>query len=154
MQQVQHPGSAKPCVADVMTRDPAYLGAEDPVQLAARMMADLRVGAIPVCDGRRLVGVLTDRDITVRCVAGGKPTESATVRDAMSEGLHWCSESDPIELAKQKMESAQVRRLLVVDADHQLVGILSLGDLATRLDDGTDCGHTLACISSPSAPAH
>ncbi|WP_231908070.1 hypothetical protein [Cupriavidus sp. USMAHM13] len=72
----------------------------------------------------------------------------------MSEGRYRCSGSDPIELARQKRESAQVRRLLVIDADHHFAGILSPGELATRLDEGTNCGHTLACISSPSAPAH
>lgn len=152
-QSPQPARGTRPCVADAMTRDPACLSVEDTVRKAAMMMADMRVGAIPVCDGSKLVGMLTDRDIIVRCVAGGKPADTLIVRDAMSANPHCCRESDPVESARQTMEKAQVRRLPVVDADHRLVGIVSLGDLATRVGDGTDCGHTLACISAPPAQA-
>ncbi|AOZ10616.1 CBS domain-containing protein [Cupriavidus malaysiensis] len=153
MQEALSQDGSGPCVADAMTRDPAYLAAEDTVRHAAELMADLQVGALPVCVGRRLVGMLTDRDIAIRCVACGKPAETTSVAEAMSGALQWCSASDTLATAARMMAQAQVRRLPVIDADHQLIGILSLGDLATRPAVETDSGQALARISSPSTRA-
>lgn len=136
-------------ISDIMTRGPAYLRSEETVQAAAQMMADMDIGAVPICDGRRLVGVLTDRDIAVRCVAKNQSASESKVSDAMTDEVRWCFEDDSVDDAKQKMESAQIRRLPIVDRNHQLVGMLSLGDVATR-EGGTQ--ETLAQISEPSQP--
>ncbi|EHP44124.1 hypothetical protein OR16_04037 [Cupriavidus basilensis OR16] len=149
--------STVPCaprrVADVMTRGPAYLNSDETILLAAQLMADLQVGALPICDGGRLIGMLTDRDITIRSTASGQTPGAARVGDAMTADVKWCTEGESLEIAQHKMEAARVRRLPVVDQDHHLVGIVSLGDLASKTGDSRDSGRTLASISTPSAPA-
>ncbi|WP_427307966.1 CBS domain-containing protein [Cupriavidus sp. H39] len=140
-------------VLDIMTRQPAYLSPDETIQRAAQLMADLHVGALPVCDGRRLVGMLTDRDITVRAIASGQPPQATPVAEAMSPQVEWCREDESLEDARHKMEAAQVRRLPVLDHDHALVGIVSLGDLASKGVEPRDSGAALASISTPSAPA-
>ncbi|AMR81938.1 CBS domain-containing protein [Cupriavidus nantongensis] len=140
-------------VVDIMTRQPAYITPDETIQHAAQLMADLHVGSLPVCDGRRLVGMLTDRDITVRATAGGQPPQATRVADAMSPQVQWCLEDESLEDAQHKMEAAQVRRLPVLDHDHTLVGIVSLGDFASKGADARESGETLASISTPSAPA-
>lgn len=149
--RAQTPRSAGPAhIADVMTRHPAFLSADQTVDQAARMMADLGVGALPVCENEELIGMLTDRDITVRCTATGKAPTECRVADAMSSDVQWCAEDDTIDTASHKMESRRIRRLPVIDREHHLVGMLSLGDLATKF---RDAGKVLKKISSPSAPA-
>ena len=137
-------------LSEIMTREPAYVTDQETVRGAAELMADLDVGELPICDGRRLVGVVTDRDITVRCTAKGVAPEQANVRDAMSDNPVWCYEDETVEHAKSLMERRNIRRLLVVDEDKQLVGVVSLGDIAVKAGDS---GDTLAGISEPAQPA-
>lgn len=134
----------------VMTPGATILRTHETVRHAAEMMADLDIGELPVCDGRRLVGVITDRDITVRCTARGVSPDNARVGDAMTERVLWCYQDDSVENAKAKMADEQVRRLMVLDRDKQLVGVVSLGDLAVKAGDA---GSTLASVSSPAQPA-
>jgi len=122
-------------IADVMTRNPQVVSPDEMVSKAARMMKEHDVGAIPVCDGKRLVGMVTDRDITIRAVAEGKPVDQAKIRDAMTSKVHWCYEDDEVEDVLEKMGDLQVRRIPVVDRDKHLVGIVALGDLS-RHDAG------------------
>ena len=136
-------------VADVMTRDAATLAPSETVRMAARMMDELNVGALPVCDGRKLVGIVTDRDIAVRAVSTGMDLESPVERIA-SGPVAWCFEEDEIETIQRKMADQQIRRLPVVDHEKRLVGIVSLGDMATHEDGGMSS--TLGAISSPSKP--
>jgi CBS domain-containing protein len=136
-------------VADVMTRDAATLAPNETVRMAARMMDELNVGALPVCDGRKLVGIVTDRDIAVRAVSTGMDLESPVERIA-SGPVAWCFEEDDIETIQRKMADQQIRRIPVVDHDKRLVGIVSLGDMATHEDGGMSS--TLGAISSPSKP--
>jgi CBS domain-containing protein len=136
-------------VADVMTRDAATLAPNETVRMAARMMDELNVGALPVCDGRKLVGIVTDRDIAVRAVSTGMDLESPIERIA-SGPVAWCFEEDDIETIQRKMADQQIRRIPVVDHDKRLVGIVSLGDMATHEDGGMSS--TLGAISSPSKP--
>jgi CBS domain-containing protein len=137
-------------VADVMTRDVAVVSPQASVREAARRMDRLNVGALPVCDGARLVGIVTDRDITVRCTAAGAPPDRTRVCEVMTDDVRWCFEDDPVEEAEQEMAQVQIRRLPVVDGRKRLVGMLSLGDLATERAPGT--GDTLRSISEPSEP--
>jgi CBS domain-containing protein len=134
-------------IAEVMTTDVEVVRPEETLRDAARAMADLDVGSLPVCDGRRMIGMVTDRDITIRGVAEGKGPD-APVRDVMTDDVVWCTDTDSVDEVLQQMSDAQVRRIPVVDRDRQLVGIVALGDIALEEDDDVD--ETLRDISMPS----
>lgn len=136
-------------VAEVMTRDASTIGPTQSLRDAAKMMDELNVGALPVCDGTRLIGMLTDRDIVVRAVSAGVPPDER-IEGVVSGPAQWCYEDDDIDEVRRKMENALIRRVPVVDREKRLVGIVSLGDLATSADGGMSS--TLGAISSPSAP--
>lgn len=138
-------------VSQVMTRGVRTLSPQDTVQFAAQAMDELGVGAVPVCDGRRLVGMVTDRDIAVRAVAQGLPNESTPLQQVMSADVQWCYEDQPVDEVAQRMEQARVRRMPVVDRERRLVGVVSLGDLAAKgaRDPAADA---LEGISSPARP--
>ena len=136
-------------INDIMTRKVSVIQLTEPLQTAAERMRDLNVGALPVCDGETLVGMVTDRDIAVRGVAAGLVPAEALVSDVMTDEVHVCAPADTIEAAMQQMGEAQVRRLAVLDSERKVVGIVSLGDLATRQSAPTD--ETLREISEPDA---
>ena len=137
-------------LADIMTRDVTVVSPTDSARRAAQVMDELNVGVLPVCDGRRIVGMVTDRDLTIRITALGKNPEQARVEDAMSTNVRWCFEDEDVEAVIRKMGDTQIRRLPVVDRDHNLVGIVSLGDVATKSDDVAE--QALEDISEPSQP--
>jgi CBS domain-containing protein len=137
-------------ISDVMTRDVTVVCPGDSVQRAAQLMAEWNVGALPVCDGKRLVGMITDRDITVRSTAAGKDPNSVRVADTMSDKVYWCFDDQRVGEALQEMGDIQIRRIPVVDRNMQLVGIVSLGDLAIR--DDANVQDALEEISFPSEP--
>ncbi len=137
-------------IADVMTRDVETVSPHATLQAAAQLMDELNVGALPVCDGKRLVGMLTDRDITVRATATGLAPKDAKVIDVMTEHTRWCTQDQSTDDVLQQMSDVQIRRIPVLDEREELVGIVSLGDLATRQDD--DVLPTLRDISYPSEP--
>ncbi|KVD50070.1 hypothetical protein WS61_03645 [Burkholderia sp. ABCPW 11] len=134
-------------VSEVMTRDAATIGPTQSLRDAARLMNDLNVGA--VCDGTRLIGMLTDRDIVVRAVSMGVPPDEA-VEGVVSGPANWCYEDDDVSAVQKKMDDAQIRRVPVVDRQKRLVGIVALGDLATAADGGMSS--TLGAVSAPSRP--
>jgi CBS domain-containing protein len=125
-------------INDIMTREVSTIQLTDALQVAAQRMRDLDVGALPVCDGETLVGMVTDRDITVRGVATGLAPAEALVSDVMTDEVHSCSATDTVDVAMKQMGDAQVRRLPVLDPKRQIVGIVTLGDLATRQSAPTD----------------
>lgn len=138
-------------IADVMTRDVASVAPQETVQRAAQIMDELNVGSLPVCDGKRLVGIVTDRDITVRATAAGKPPGEALVGEVMTPQIRWCFETQTVDEVMQQMGDSQVRRVPVIDHDTmELIGIVSLGDMATKHSAQVD--RTLENISSPSEP--
>jgi CBS domain-containing protein len=137
-------------ISEVMTRDVTVVCPGDSVQRAAQMMAEWNVGVLPVCDGTRLVGMVTDRDITVRSTAAGKAPDTARVSEVMSDKVCWLFEDQRVGEALQEMGDVQIRRIPVVNRDMQLVGIVSLGDLAVR--DRTNVQDALEEISFPSEP--
>lgn len=137
-------------VSDVMTRGIRTMAPTDTVVAAAQAMRELDVGALPVCDGVRLVGMVTDRDIVVRGVA--EQRVEVSVQHVMSEGVLYCHEDDSVAVALASMRSQQVRRLPVMDKDKRLVGMVSLGDMATKGNEQDDAARALRGISEPSEP--
>jgi len=117
-------------VSDCMTRDVKMANPGETLQDAARMMAELDAGILPVSEGDRLVGMITDRDIAIRGVACGKGPD-ALVGDVMSREVRYCYEDDDSEDILQNMSELQVRRLPVLNRQKRLVGIVSLADLAS-----------------------
>jgi len=137
-------------VSEVRTHDVQVVSPADTIQKAAACMDDLNVGALPVCDGERLQGVITDRDITVRATAAGHSPSQCKVGDIMTEEIDYVFEDDEVEDAAEKMKARQIRRLPVVNREKKLVGVLSLGDLATK--GAGESSATLEKVSSPSRP--
>jgi CBS domain-containing protein len=117
---------------DIMTSQVKLTDPGTSLTEAARAMRDGDFGLLPVGENDRLVGTLTDRDITVRAVASGKDPNITTVREAMSEGVLYCYEDQSVAHASEIMRKHQVRRLPVLNRDKRLVGIVALGDLATE----------------------
>ncbi|GIZ52738.1 CBS domain-containing protein [Noviherbaspirillum aridicola] len=137
-------------ISEVMTRDVATVGPNDTLQQAAQLMRDWNIGAVPVCDGRRLVGMITDRDITIRATAEGRRPDEVQVSEIMSDEVLWCFEDQTVGEVLQQMGDRQIRRLPVVSRNMELAGMVALGDLATRADADTDS--TFEDISAPQPP--
>jgi CBS domain-containing protein len=123
-------------VRDVMTREVQTIGADRTAQQAASFMLDADAGSIPVTDGDRLIGMITDRDIAVRGIAKGYGPDTP-VRELMTDDVVVVRVDDDVEDAATKMGEAQVRRLPVIDEQEQLCGIVSLGDISRQADN--DC---------------
>ena len=136
---------------EIMTTDVEVIQPESPVTEAARRMKSLDVGALPVCDGRRLLGMITDRDITVRATAEGRDPDTTLVRDCMSPEIVYCFEDQDPKEAERIMQEKQIRRLAVLTREKQLAGIVALGDLATKTGDIQQVGRTVREVSQPSA---
>lgn len=140
---------------DVMTQNVEVIEPDASLREAARKMKSLDVGSLPVCDGQRLVGMVTDRDIVVRAVAedNGRQLMEYTVQDIMTNKIVYCYEDDDVEEAARLMSEEQIRRLPVLNRDKRLVGIVALGDVAVDAGDITMSGETLKDISKPAEPA-
>jgi len=137
-------------VSDVMTRGVRVLSPKDTLQFAAQAMDELSIGSLPVCDGEKLRGMVTDRDLAIRGMARGLG-DGASLEQVMSPDVQWCYEHQSVEEAAQLMCDARVRRLPVVDMEKRLVGILSLGDLAVK-SGPQDAAQALQDISFPAKP--
>ena len=111
-------------------------------------MSSLDVGALPVCDGDRLSGMITDRDITIRATADGRDPKTTPVKDCRSPEVVYCFEDQDVEDAQTLMEQKQIRRLPVLNRAKKLVGIIALADLATKAG-AEKAGHAAEAISSP-----
>jgi CBS domain-containing protein len=123
-------------VSEVMTRDVQTIRPDETVQQAASFMLGSDAGSIPVTDGDRLIGMITDRDIAVRGVAKGYGPETP-VRELMTDEVICAREDDDVEDVASRMSKAQVRRLPVIDGEERLCGIVSLGDLSRETDEDT-----------------
>jgi CBS domain-containing protein len=132
-------------ISDVMTTDVETVSADQTAQDAAKFMLRAEAGSIPVCDGDKVIGMITDRDIAVRGVAEGRGPDTP-VRDLMTDGIVCAREDDDVQDVASKMSEAQVRRLPVLDAQDRLCGIVSLGDLS-RQTDGGSAGQALEGVS-------
>jgi CBS domain-containing protein len=135
-------------LSEVMSRDVQVISPEASVQEAARQMRDGDFGLMPVGENDRMIGTISDRDITVRAVAEGKGA-GTKVREVMSQGVVWAYENASLEEAARRMSEHQIRRLPIVNADKRLVGIVSLGDFAVESEDIKTAGKALSDISVP-----
>ena len=134
-------------VSDAMTAAVRITQPQQTIAEAARLMAELDAGVLPVGDGDRLVGMLTDRDIAIRAVAAGKNPQTP-VQDVMSKEVLYCFADQDLDEVVQRMADMKVRRMPVLNRDKRMVGILSLGDVAL-LDDPDVTGEALSEISEP-----
>jgi CBS domain-containing protein len=134
-------------VSEAMTRGVKLCTPGQTIREAARTMAEIDAGAMPVGENDRLIGMITDRDIAIRAVAEGKGPDTP-VREVMSEHIHYCYEDEELDDVAQNMGDIQVRRLPVVNRDKRLVGILSLGDVA-RTEGGETVGDAVVGVSQP-----
>jgi CBS domain-containing protein len=134
---------------DIMTPDVEVVSPGDTLEEAARKMAELDVGPMPVCEGDRVVGMLTDRDITVRATAAGCDPKATLICDAMTQDIVCCYEDQEVQEAASLMKEKQIRRLPVLNRANELVGIVSLGDLATATMDRGQSGEVLKEVSEP-----
>jgi len=132
-------------VCDCMSRDVQIANPNQSIREAAQMMARIDSGVLPVGDNDRLVGVITDRDITIRAVAEGK-APTTKVGEVMSHEVLYCFEDQDLEDIAQNMAEMKVRRMPVVNRDKRLVGIISLGDVARR-EDARTTGQAVSDIS-------
>lgn len=140
-------------VADVMTRGVRTMSPSDTLTQAAQAMDELNVGVIPVCEGEKLVGVVTDRDIVVRAVAQECDAKSTRLADVMSTNVRCATEDQEVDEVLGEMADTQIRRMPVLDRQERLVGIVTLGDIADKdPQDEADVATSLADISSPARP--
>jgi CBS domain-containing protein len=139
-------------IEQIMTRNVEIISPETTLREAAQKMRDLDVGSLPVCDGERLKGMLTDRDITIRATAEGRNPDTTQAIDVMTAAIIYCYEDQDVAEAAQVMEKKQIRRLPIVDRNKKLVGIVSLGDLAVDTGKERLAGEALTEISRPAKP--
>jgi CBS domain-containing protein len=137
---------------EIMTRDVEVVHPDDSLLMAARKMRDNDIGFLPVCDGDRLIGVLSDRDLAIRAVAEGRDPDTIIGRDLVTSPVMYCYEDQDINEAAQLMRDNQIRRLVVLNRSKRLVGVVSLGDVAMN---GTNdlSGEVLQSVSTQAVPA-
>src|SRR5262249_29064324 len=136
-------------IAEVMSRDVQFVNPDQTIREVARLMSEEDIGALPVAENDRLVGMITDRDIAIRAVAEGKGPE-AKGREIMTGQVKYCFEDEDLADLSRNMANVQMRRLPVMDRNKRLVGIVSLGDLATKKQATTHARQALSGISQPS----
>jgi CBS domain-containing protein len=132
---------------DIMTRDIFVVSPDTSIQEAAQAMQQQDIGALPVCDGEKILGMVTDRDIAVRGVAKGLHAQTA-VGAIMTTDVSFCLVDDDLDEVREMMSKKQIRRLPVIDDKRNLAGMISLGDIALR-DRDREAGETLENISRP-----
>lgn len=135
-------------VKELMSKNIASVTPDTPIVEVAKIMKKMNIGSVPVCDGDKIIGILTDRDIVLRDVAMGKNVEGVTAKDVMTVGISTAEPEMDIHEAAKLMSDKQVRRLPVVD-DDRLVGMLALGDIAVRTKLEDNAGDALSDISKP-----
>lgn len=136
-------------VRDVMTPQVDIIAPDATIADAAAAMRDGDFGMLPVAEGDRMTGAVTDRDIAVRGVADGRDPKAATVRDIMTEGIEWCFEDQDVTEVAAHMSRAKIRRMPVVNRDKRLVGIVALGDLAVESQTVRPAAQALSDVSEP-----
>ena len=136
-------------LSEIMTRDVVVMQPDDSLQSAAKKMRDRNIGFLPVCDGEELIGVISDRDITIRALADGMDVNIMLGRDLMTVPAIYCFDDQDVSEAAKIMEENQIRRLVVLSRDEKrLVGVISLGDLA-RNEPTDRSGQVLQKVSEP-----
>ena len=134
---------------DIMTKDVEVTHPNDTLQTAAQKMRDRDIGFLPVCDGDRLIGVLTDRDVIVRAIAEGMDPKAIIERNLVTSPAIYCFDDQSVDEAAKLMHDNRIRRLVILRRDDKrMVGVVSLGDLAVNVDDKLS-GEVLQSISEP-----
>ena len=136
-------------ISEIMTADAQCIDPDTTLTDAAKRLRDLDVGALPVCENDRVVGMITDRDLAVRGMAEECSPDMTTVRDIMTSGIVYAYDDQDVEAAAQIMERRQIRRLPIMNRSKRLVGIVSLGDIAEECAEPALCGRALKGISHP-----
>jgi CBS domain-containing protein len=139
-------------IAEIMTRNPEVVPSDSTLQDAALKMQELDVGILPISDGDRLVGTLTDRDITVRATAQGRNPTETQVREVMTPDVVYCFEDQDVSEAAKLMQERQIRRLPILSQEKRLVGIVSLGDVAVHSGAENVVSETIKQVSEPAEP--
>jgi CBS domain-containing protein len=134
-------------VKEIMSRTVEVIDAASPIQSAAEVMKNSDVGMLPVREGDQLIGILSDRDITVRATASGLDPTKTEVKDVVTPGVTYCFENQSIEEAAKLMQANRLRRLVVLNQQKKLAGILSIGDLAAKTDVTQLIGWTVKGVS-------
>ena len=142
----QEPGSRR-TVRDVMTPNPASVSEKDTIKRVAEIMKREDAGVVPVVDGRKVIGMITDRDIVVRLIAEGKDPGNAKVNEAMTKQVRAVKEETPINEVLQLMSREQIRRVPVTNNNDELVGIVSIGDIASDSKETVKVGRAVEDIS-------
>jgi len=124
-------------VKEVMSGHVQWIAPEIPISEAARIMRDNGIGCVPIGENDRLIGMITDRDITCRAVAAGDDLSNVTARDVMSQGIFFCFEDEALDKAARLMRDKEVHHLTVLNRQKRMVGLVSLGDLALKGDQAT-----------------
>ena len=136
--------------SEIMTRNPEYCLPSDPVVKAARLMKSEDVGPIPIVDdkdGRRLAGIVTDRDLAIKVVAEARDPQTTPLKQVMTSDVVTCKENDDVEKALKLMQDHQVRRIPVVDGGEHLLAIIAQADVANRLGSSRTTGKVVQEIS-------
>ncbi|HKY54892.1 MAG TPA: CBS domain-containing protein [Anaerolineales bacterium] len=134
---------------EIMSSDVEVIHPSDTLQIAAQKMRDRDIGFLPVCDGDRLIGVLSDRDVVVRALAEGMDSQAVVGRDLLTSPAIYCFDDQTVDEAAKLMHDNQIRRLVVLNrGNKRMVGVVSLGDLAVNVDDKLS-GDVLQSISEP-----
>ena len=132
---------------DIMSKKPEFAPPTWTLKQAADQMRTHDYGFLPIGENDRLIGAVTDRDLTIRAVAEGRDPNRTTVRDIMTKGIHFCLDTDKLESVVKQMESLQVRRLVVLNKEKRMIGIISLGDIATKSHNPTLCSELTDAVS-------
>lgn len=134
-------------VRDVMTTNPECVSEKDSIRDVARIMKDQDTGVVPVVDGKKIIGLITDRDIVVRGIAEGRDVSNVSVNEIMTKSVRSVKEDTPLSEVLDLMSSAEVRRIPVVNGNDELVGIVSLGDIAEKTSSDNRVGKAVEDIS-------
>ncbi len=136
---------------EIMTQNVQVVHPNDTLQDAASKMRDNDIGFLPVCDGDRVLGVVSDRDLIIRALAEGRDPGEMIAKELMTSPVLYCDEDEDVKEAAQLMQNNQIRRLIVLNGDKRLVGVVSLGDLATNGPSNNLSAETLQSVSEPVA---
>jgi CBS domain-containing protein len=134
-------------IRDVMTANPTTVTDTDSVLDVARIMRDQDTGVVPVVSGKKIIGLVTDRDIVVRAIAGGKDIRNARVNEVMTKQVRTVNEDASVGEVLEMMSGAQIRRVPVVNRNNELVGIVSMKDIAVETNQDSKLGKTVEDIS-------
>jgi CBS domain-containing protein len=134
-------------VRDIMTRNPETVSEKNSIRDVANIMAKRDTGVVPVVEGKKIIGLITDRDIVVRLIAEGKDLSKVSVKEAMTKNVRSVTEDTPVDEVLVLMGKAEIRRIPVVNRADEIVGIVSIGDLAVETNQDGNVGQALKDIS-------